>query len=95
MDKLLFIFTMEGCPYCVQMKDNLKESKIDFIERDIFEHKDEYEMFVEVTQNDFVPAFMIIENPDKDGEKSYLFAPDRDYEDIEEGVSIIKEHFRK
>ncbi len=95
MDKLLFVFTMDGCPYCVQMKDQLKESKIDFIERDIFEYNDEYEMFVEVTQNDFVPAFMIIENPDKENEKSYLFAPDRDYEDIESGVSIIKEHFVK
>jgi glutaredoxin len=86
---------MEGCQFCVQMKDKLKESNIDFIERDIFEHNDEYEMFVEVTQNDFVPAFMIIENPDKDNEKSHLFAPDRDYEDIEDGVSIIKEHFGK
>lgn len=86
---------MDGCPYCVQMKDQLKESNIDFIERDIFEYNDEYEMFVEVTQNDFVPAFMIIENPDKENEKSYLFAPDRDYEDIESGVSIIKEHFIK
>ena len=95
MDKLVILFTMEGCLYCVQMKDQLKESKIDFIERDIFEHNDEYEMFVEVTQNDFVPAFMIIENPDKENEKSYLFAPDRDYEDIESGVSIIKEHFVK
>jgi hypothetical protein len=86
---------MEGCSFCVQMKDKLKESNIDFLERDIFEHNDEYEMFVEVTQNDFVPAFMIIENPDKDNEKSFLFAPDRDYEDIDDGVSIIKEHFRK
>ena len=86
---------MDGCPYCVQMKDQLKESNIDFIERDIFEYNDEYEMFVEVTQNDFVPAFMIIENPDKKNEKSYLFAPDRDFEDIEDGVSIIKEHFVK
>jgi len=95
MDKLLFIFTMEGCSFCVQMKDKLKEYNIDFIERDIFKHNDEYEMFVEVTQNDFVPAFMIIENPDKDNEKSHLFAPDRDYEDIDGGVSIIKEHFGK
>jgi hypothetical protein len=86
---------MDGCPYCVQMKDKLNESNIDFLERDIFEHNDEYEMFVEVTQNDFVPAFMIIENPDKDNEKSFLFAPDRDYEDIDDGVSIIKEHFKK
>ena len=86
---------MEGCPYCVQMKDQLTESEIDFVERDINEHKDEYDMFVEITENEFVPAFMIVESPDTDDHKSYLFAPERDYNEIEEGVAIIKEHFGK
>jgi glutaredoxin len=95
MDKLLFVFTMDGCPYCVQMKDQLKESGIDFVERDIEEHKDEYDMFVEITENEFVPAFMIVESPDTDDHKSYLYAPERDYNEIEEGVAIIKEHFEK
>lgn len=95
MDKLVILFTMEGCPYCVQMKDQLKESNIDFVERDINEHKDEYDMFVEITENDFVPAFMIVESPDTDDHKSYLYAPERDYEEIEDGVSIIKEHLSK
>ena len=95
MDKLVILFTMEGCPYCVQMKDQLTESKIDFVERDIHEHKDEYDMFVEITENDFVPAFMIVESPDGDDHKSYLYAPERDYDEIEEGVAIIKEHFKK
>ncbi len=95
MDKLVILFTMEGCPYCVQMKDQLTESDIDFVERDINEHKDEYDMFVEITENDFVPAFMIVESPDTDDHKSYLYAPERDYNEIEEGVAIIKEHFEK
>jgi glutaredoxin len=95
MDKLVILFTMEGCPYCVQMKDQLKESDIDFVERDINEHKDEYDMFVEITENEFVPAFMIVESPDTDDHKSYLYAPERDYNEIEEGVAIIKEHFEK
>jgi len=86
---------MEGCPYCVQMKDQLTESEIDFVERDINEHKDEYDMFVEITENEFVPAFMIVESPDTDDHKSYLFAPERDYNEIEEGVAIIKEHLNK
>jgi hypothetical protein len=77
------------------MKDQLKESDIDFVERDINEHKDEYDMFVEITENEFVPAFMIVESPDTDDHKSYLFAPERDYNEIEEGVAIIKEHFGK
>jgi len=95
MDKLVILFTMEGCPYCVQMKDQLTESNINFVERDINEHKDEYDMFVEITENEFVPAFMIVESPDTDDHKSYLFAPERDYNEIEEGVAIIKEHFGK
>lgn len=86
---------MEGCSYCVQMKDQLTESNIGFVERDIHEHKDEYDMFVEITENDFVPAFMIVESPDTDDHKSYLYAPERDYNEIEEGVAIIKEHFEK
>jgi hypothetical protein len=77
------------------MKDQLKESDIDFVERDIEEHKDEYDMFVEITENEFVPAFMIVESPDTDDHKSYLYAPERDYNEIEEGVAIIKEHFEK
>ena len=95
MDKLVILFTMEGCPYCVQMKDQLTESGIHFVERDIHEHKDEYDMFVEITDNDFVPAFMIVESPDGDDHKSYLYAPERDFNEIEEGVSIIKEHLNK
>ena len=95
MVKIVILFTMEGCPYCVQMKDQLIESDIDFVERDINEHKDEYDMFVEITENEFVPAFMIVESPDTDDHKSYLYAPDRDYDEIEEGVAIIKEHFKK
>jgi hypothetical protein len=77
------------------MKTQLKESNIPFEVRDIHEHKDEYDMFVEITENDFVPAFMIVESPLTDDHKSYLYAPDRDYDEIEEGVAIIKEHFGK
>lgn len=83
---------MKGCPHCVTMKDALKESNIEFVERDIDEYKDEYDIFVEVTENEFVPAFMIIENVDTEIPNSLLFAPERDYNEITEGVEIIKNH---
>jgi glutaredoxin-related protein len=86
---------MEGCPYCDMIKEQLTELDIHFEVRDINEHEDEYQMFVEITENEFVPAFMIVESPDTDDHKSYLYAPDRDYDEIEEGVAIIKEHFGK
>lgn len=93
MDKLLILYTMKGCPHCVTMKEQLTENNIDFYERDIDEHSDEYDLFVEITENEYVPSFMIVESPDEEP-NSLLFAPDRDFKDIEDGVKIIKEHFK-
>lgn len=82
---------MKGCPHCVTMKNSLNESNIDFVERDIDKYKDEYDLFVEATNNEYVPAFMIIENVTSTP-KTSLFAPERDFNEIQEGVEIIKEH---
>ena len=85
---------MKGCPYCVEMKEQLTESGIDYVERDINEHEEEYDLFVEVTENDYVPSFMIVESPEKNP-TTHLFAPERDFNEIGEGVRIIKEHLTK
>jgi len=94
MDKLLILFTMEGCPFCQIMKEQLDREEIEFYDRDIAIYEEEYEMFKEITGNDFVPAFMIVESPD-DEPTTHLYAPERDFNEIEEGVSIIKEHFSR
>jgi len=94
MDKLLVLFTMKGCPYCDMMKEQLIESDIEYYERDIDEYKEEYDLFVEVTENDFVPAFMIIGESEGKTQTS-LYAPERDFNEIDEGVKIIREHFNK
>ena len=90
MDKLLILFTMEGCPFCSMMKEKLNESNINFYERDIDIHKDEYELFVDITKNEMVPAFMIIEADDDKQPKTLLFAPERDFNELDEGLEIIK-----
>ena len=90
MDKIVILFTMKGCPHCVEMKKMLVNEGIDFVDRDIDEYEEEYNMFVEITENEYVPAFMLIENPETDP-ISELYAPDRDYDDLEDGVGIIKE----
>lgn len=94
MDKVVVLFTMKGCPYCEMMKEQLNELQLEYVERDIDEHEEEYDLFVEVTENDFVPAFMIIESPEENP-KTHLFAPERDFHEIEDGVKIIKEHLEK
>lgn len=85
------VYTMKGCPHCQDLKEMLVKEEIDFIDRDIDENSEEYDVFVEATKNDYVPALLIIE---EEGEKlkSFLYAPDRDYEELTEAVAIIKKH---
>lgn len=85
---------MKGCPWCLEMKNTLKESKIKFIERDIDKHKDEYDLFVEATGNDYVPAFMLFTTEGKDTKNVKLIAPDRDYQDISEALIKVKEYLK-
>lgn len=91
MDKIIVLFTMQGCAFCEQFKIKLNENNIDFVNRDINENKEEYDLFVKATGNDFVPSFMIIESQDMNP-ISHLFAPGRDFEDLDKAVNIIKEH---
>jgi len=86
--KQVVVFTMEGCPHCQEFKKILSENKVEYVDRDIQEHSDEYQMFSKV-KNDLVPAFMIVDGDDTS--KSGLFAPDQDYQTLEEALNIIKE----
>ena len=95
MDKIAVVFTMKGCPHCIVLKEMLENANIAYVDRDIDEYEEEYDMFVEVTGNDFVPAFMLIENPKDEKPITELYAPDRDFEDIEEGLNIIKEFYER
>jgi hypothetical protein len=74
------------------LKEMLDKEGVIYVDRDIHEYDEEYNLFVEVTENEFVPAFMLIESPE-DNPTTKLFAPDRDFTDIEEGAKIIKEFF--
>ena len=93
-DLNVIVYTMEGCPFCVQFKEMLKENGIEFFDRDIDKFKDEYDTFSKITENDMIPALLIIEG-DGDDYKSYLYAPDRNYNELTEAVDIIQEHRKK
>jgi glutaredoxin len=86
--KQVVVFTMEGCPHCQDFKKILAENNVEYFNRDIHENMEEYQLFQKV-KNDLVPAFMIVD--DEDTSKSELFAPDQDYQTLEEALNIIKE----
>jgi len=89
MNKYLVVYSMKGCPHCDNLKKMLVNENIEFYDRDIDENSEEYDLFVEITSNEYVPAFMIIqENNEETSTK--LYAPDRDFNTLDEGVEIIK-----
>lgn len=90
----VIVYTMKGCPHCEDFKKMLTTENIDFVERDIDEYSKEYDMYSEITENDMVPALMIIEGDEKDYEP-FLYAPERNYNELKEAIEIIQEHRRK
>lgn len=80
---------MKGCPHCGEFKTMLEEKNISFYEHDIDDHKEEYDMFVEITENEFVPAFMVIEE-DNEVASAKCFAPDVNFQTLEEAVELIE-----
>jgi glutaredoxin len=90
-DLNVIVYTMEGCPFCTEFKEMLTKEGIEFFDRDIDKYEKEYEIFTEVTDNDMIPALLIIEGDGKD-HQSFLYAPDRNYMELTEAVDIIKQH---
>ncbi len=86
MSKVLVVYTMKGCSHCDDFKNMLKENNIEYHNRDIDEHEEEYNLFTELT-NDFVPAFMVFE---EETEKVEYFAPELNYDTLEEAIEIVK-----
>jgi glutaredoxin len=93
-DLNIIVYTMEGCPFCVQFKDLLTKEGIEYFDRDIEIYKDEYDSFSQITENDMIPALLIIEGDGKDY-NSFLYAPERNYDELTEAVDIINGHRKK
>jgi glutaredoxin len=93
-DLNVIVYTMKGCPFCTDFKDLLTKEGIEFFDRDIDEYKSEYDIFSEITENDMIPSLLIIEGDGKN-HKSFLYAPERNYNELTEAVDIINGHRKK
>jgi len=92
MDNLVILYTMKGCHFCDMMKKKLVHENIEYYERDINKHEKEHNLFVEITGSDYVPAFMIVEDHESENPTSHVFVPDKHFNEITEGVEIIKKY---
>ena len=93
-DLSIVVYTMKGCPFCTDFKEMLTKEGIQYFDRDIDEYKDEYDLFVEITNNDMIPSLLVIEGNEKEHE-SFLYAPERNYDELTEAVAIIDGHRKK
>ena len=90
MSKDVFIYTMDGCPYCQEVKTLLDNDNVKYTERDCDEYEMQYEILKSNTDNnEFVPAFEIRDNEKMS--KRFL-VPDRDFEELEHAVHLIKKY---
>ena len=91
--KHVILYTMKGCPHCFDMKNLLDENNIVYSEKDIDEHKEEYDLFVEATGSEYIPAFMLL-NIGKNNKTSdvKLMVPDDDFDDLDEALYKVRRY---
>lgn len=93
--KKVILYTMEGCPHCADMKNMLREARIKFSERDIHKYEKEYDLFVEATGNEYIPAFMLMTiDENKKPTDVTLMAPDDDFQELKEAVEKVRRYLK-
>lgn len=83
----IYLFSMNGCSHCTDLKETLKSLNIPFIDYDIGKYKDIWEQVVSQTKQNNVPAIFISVN---NGENGPIYIPGRDFNSKDECVEIIK-----
>ena len=88
----VYLFSMDGCPHCQDMKSMLNSENIEYEVKDVEEYKDEYDEFIKlVDNNEFVPAFLCVDIEDNKVNRHLAIAPDRDFDDLEQALTLVKE----
>ena len=83
------LFTLNGCAYCIALKDELKKNNILYSEYEVNENKETYDQILAVTKEDALPT-IYMQNPDTG--MGPIFVPGRDFESPEEALLKIKKY---
>lgn len=81
----VIVFSMEGCPHCDNLKKQLTERNIKFIEKDVDEKENVliYENFSKKVESDYLPAILV-------GNKAFI--PERSFKTIEQAADTIQNY---
>jgi len=91
---------MKGCPHCSSLKELFDNNSVSYLERDIDNHKDEYEkLIVNETNNEFLPAILLMDIEEPVNPRSNItfttLTPDDDFTSLEEALEITKEMIKR
>ena len=81
MSKQVLVFTMEGCPWCVKLNEQLEEAGVDYVTIDVDEYSTMYDKFVEITESEMLPALLI-------GKQALV--PQKSFNTIDEAVDTVE-----
>ena len=87
MSKIVYIYSMEECPHCTDLKEMIKAEGINFKTIDIDEFEDDWEKVKKITQGEYVPTLLVRDT--KTRKRKYI-SPDVDFEDLEEALYLLK-----
>ena len=81
MKEKITIYTSETCAYCDQVKEVLKEKKLDFIEKSHIDFKEEWDEIVDLLGANMLPTILY---------KDFYFSPGRDYQNPQDLTNILE-----
>ena len=87
--KTVYIFTLNGCSHCSELRKKLTDQSISFNDIEISKNRGLWDKIVEQTGYDILPTIFIQENSDGSGT---VYTPGRDFQDINEIIEIIKKN---
>lgn len=90
MNVTVYIFTLNSCGYCSNLKKNLTNISIPYTEIEITNNKQIWDQVVQQTGHNVLPTVFIKTG---DSEEGPVYVPGRDYQNETEIVEIIKKHF--
>jgi glutaredoxin len=88
MGNKIIIFTLNGCEYCLSLKQRLNELSIPFNEIDVDNSNEIWEQVVDEIGDDYVPVTLVYD----DNEDGVFIVPDRDYKTEDELIKIIQSY---
>lgn len=87
--KVIYIFTINGCIHCSELKRKLKELSIQFHDVEITKNQKMWEAVKTQTGYDILPTVFI--QTDNEG-NGLVYTPGRDFKDVDEIIEIIKKN---